>query len=266
MNQSFRLSVAELAFAMAHSGDVEAAYGYLQTMLAVEPERFNDWMTAASHALVARDLLEVTPDGGYGPLHGDLQRVAKAIVQDQGTLRCHRIRRSGESYDEQFVTVLFTDDMALAHWVEQNVVAMIESLSGSGEAYDRIAAFVGVSQSTAEAESSQEVQLLPMDELSRLREMSSKMPSARIAQELRRFLTAPWIDAMADTLADPGAWWGDVLRIDRVANEIVAEEGFLFVASSGKAWLLGTNPQNGAAMAVIPATRSAIATWCAALV
>jgi hypothetical protein len=41
---------------------------------------------------------------------------------------------------------------------------------------------------------------------------------------------------------------------------------FRFNASSGKAWLLGTNPQNGAAMAVIPATHSAIATWCAALV
>ena len=238
MNQSFRLSVAELAFAMAHSGNVEAAFGYLQTMLNIEPERFNDWMTAASHALIARDLLEVHPDGSYGQLHPELHRAAQAIVHDLGTLRCHRIRRNEESYDEQFVTILFAGDLVLAHWIEQNVVAITQSLSAPSEAYDHIAAFIGAPASFLEADPTRELQQLPMDELSQLRKSSSEMSPTQIAQELRRFLSAPWINTMADTLADPQAWWGDVLRVDRVAEDVVAEEGFLFVSSSGNAWLL----------------------------
>lgn len=42
MIPSFRLSVAELASAMALSGNVEAAYGYLQTVLGnIEPDQAN---------------------------------------------------------------------------------------------------------------------------------------------------------------------------------------------------------------------------------
>lgn len=262
MNQSFRLSVAEFAFAMAHSGNIEAAYGYLQTMLGIEPERFNDWMTAASHTLIARNLLEVHSDGSYGPLHADLHQVAQAVAQDQRTLRCHRIRRNVESYDEQFVTVLFAGDLVLAHWTEQNVVAMTQTLSGPSDAYEHIAAFIGLPASALHTDSAQEPQQLPADELSRLRKSSNEMSLEQLAQELRRFLSAPWIDTLANTLADPQAWWGDVLRIDRAAGNVVAEDGFLFVASSGTAWLLAQNPDNSATVRVVPAACSVLAEWC----
>lgn len=44
---SFRLSVAELAYAMACCGSVEAAFAYLQTVLGdIEPEQINSWFTA----------------------------------------------------------------------------------------------------------------------------------------------------------------------------------------------------------------------------
>ena len=60
---------------------------------------------------------------------------------------------------------------------------------------------------------------------------------------------------MADTLADPQAVWGDVLRIDRVDEEVVAERGFLFVSSANLAWLLVLDPANASFVEVMPATR-----------
>ncbi|PKO20903.1 MAG: hypothetical protein CVU38_17595, partial [Chloroflexi bacterium HGW-Chloroflexi-1] len=145
MTLTFCLSVAELAFAMAQSGNTEAAFGYWQTMLGdIAPEHFGDWMTAASHALVARDLLQMHPDGGYGELNADLRQVAQAIVRDLRTLRCHRLRQSPDGAVDRFVSLLFDENLMLAHWIEQRVVAMVQPIPTRGAAYSHVAAFIGV--------------------------------------------------------------------------------------------------------------------------
>ena len=62
------------------------------------------------------------------------------------------MRRNGDSIDEQYVTVLFAGDLVLAHWIEQNVVAMNQALSSLSDAYDHIAAFIGVLDNAPEAD------------------------------------------------------------------------------------------------------------------
>lgn len=263
MPQSFRLSVAELAFAMAYSGALEAGYGYLQTVLGdIQPERFNDWMTSASHSLIARGLLQAQPDGSYGELDGDLRLIAQSMTRDQRTLRCHRSQQGPDGAIEQFVNVLFDDALIVAHWIEQNVVAVVETMPSRSDAVAKIALFMGAPSDPPAPEPFLATPTIPTDQLARLRRAARGLTAAQMGEQLRRFIDVDWLDDLATTLTAPDAVWGDVLRIERINDEVTADRGFLFVSSTDAAWLLRSVAPDGSQLAILPALQPTLATLC----
>lgn len=267
MPQSFRLAAGELAFAMAHAGNVEAAFSYLQTVLGeVAPEQFNDWMTGASHSLIARNLLSVRQDGSYGDLDPDLQQVTQTILLDERTLRCHRVRQVPEGAVEQFVSVLFGDELLLAHWIEHNVVAVLEAIPDRSDAFARIALFagapVGSNGSAPPTLDAAAPQTIATEQLGRLRREARTLNAAQMAGRLQGTIDASWRDSFAAALTDDDAVWGDVLRIERVDGEVTAERGFLFVAATDTAWLLRLVGPDAAQLQIVPGTQEAVARAC----
>lgn len=260
MPQSFRLSVAELAFALANSGALEAGFAYLQTVLGdIEPERFADWMTVASHSLIARGLLDVQPDGSYGELNSDLQLIARAMVRDERTLRCHRAQQGPDGAIEQYVSILFDADVIVAHWIEQSVVASVEVIPSLSDATAKIALFIGAQANRGTLEEAREPQTIPVEQLGRLRQAAHKLDAGQMREKLRPYVDAIWLSEFAATLTAADAVWGDVLRIERVNEEVVAERGFLFVSSSDAAWLLQSFTPDGSLLEILPASQLAVA-------
>lgn len=264
MTQSFRLSVAELAFAMVYSGALEAGYGYLQTMLEdIQPERFNDWMTSASHALIARGLLKARPDGSYGELDSDLGLIAQCMVRDQRTLRCHRSQGGPDGAIEQFVSVLFDETLIVAHWIEQNIVAVVEEIPSRSDAVADIALFIGVPGDLRAPVAPLTPQTIPTDYLTQLRRAASSLTAAQMEEHLKQFIIdADFLPSLARTLTANDAVWGDVLRIERINDEVTAQRGFLFVSDAETAWLLHSAAPDGSLLEVLPGTPAAVASLC----
>ena len=267
---NYKFSVEEFAFILAHSGALEAGQGYLQAMLTLDdlaPERFNDWMTVASHSLIARGDLSLDSSGNYGDLAPDLQSLAQAVARDQCTLRCQRAHQN----TEQFISFLFDDDLLLAHWLEQRVATVIEVIADKPAVFERVAAFAGIAGDHPLASDEQMTGRLTINVLSELRKVASKHQLQPMTELLQRHMSSEntkLIGALAETLIQPDTLWGSVLRVERANNDsdVIAERGFVFVAAPGSPWLLPLDAGDRDFVRVMPGTQAGVAELCKQLI
>ena len=266
----YKFSVEEFAFILAQSGALEAGQGYLQAMLALEdlaPERFNDWMTVASHSLIARGDLNLDSTGNYGDLAPDLQRLAQAVARDPCTLRCQRAHQN----TEQFISFLFDDDLLLAHWLEQRVAMVIEVIEDRPAVFERIAAFAGIAGDHPLAADEQMTGRLTINVLGELRSVASQRKLQPMTELLQRHMSSEnttLIGALAEALIQPDTLWGSVLRVERANNnsDVIAERGFVFIAAPGSPWLLPLDADDREFVRVMPGTHIGVAELCQRLI
>jgi hypothetical protein len=239
---TFTLSIEELAYALGVLGGTEIASGYLGALLGERPQlELEGRLLAASHALVARDLLDFNPRTGDKQLSPELADLLRSLIQNEYSLRCNRVT-AGE---EDGVNFYRAGNAWLEHRLSKAVVAHVTALAGIAMVARQSAMFFGlpIQSSKPLSGASQSVGVIPAALLERFGRPGTQPLLAEITKLfVSAGLPLESASALAADLAAP-ILRGSMMKVETRTEGLMADRGFLFFKGTRGAWILEIIPQ-----------------------
>lgn len=241
-----KLSVEEVAFVMGALGEPDAAAGFLAALVGrQERENLSGRITAATHSLIARGLLQVDATTGQNQLDAPLAQMVQVMLTAGRSLRCQ-----SQTQGEERVSTIFlpaTGALAgggVAHELSLGVVAALETLPDATAISRRLGSFMGAPDLLAAVTAVPPVPqaMMSTDAVQRARQYAARRDSARLQAALAAEVSAELVDELATDWQNEEIAWGSILLLES-ANEpatpsLTANEGLLYAALPDKVWLL----------------------------
>jgi hypothetical protein len=249
MSHNYRLSLEELAFALGVIGGVDVASAFLVTTLGkLKDDDLSGRLTAASHSLLARELMTI--EQGKGKLEAGLAEVATAIVASTHTIRCNEVGRDGE----RVVTFFVSDAVIIEHELKNGVVAVLTRLPDTQAIVTRLAEFVTNGQTQVDAPAGT-IGVIPVSVL----EQFNRATPAQTAEQSRQDLVKTGIERsvaakLAQDLASATARGSALLITSDAEGAPVSNRGFLFSKGSQHLWLFNIQPTDPPQAEIYPGT------------
>ena len=261
----FKLSIDEVGFALGFLGGTEVAARFLTTVLGPEAaEKRSGRLSAASHALIARDLLTVdlnqTQNGSK--LAPDLQ--AALTVMATPTLTLHCTRRAGGK--KRQITLFSNASGMTVHELNTGVVSRLDFSADPNALIARVVAWVagdGLSDSLQSA-SEDMVATVPLSGIRIPRQALTRLRLNGVPNRLPTALADPLPAGLAADLVGEGVVWGAVMVLKPGsplghAPQVESEAGFLYATGPhGRCWLFLMTPENPDTAEVLYGTRQSI--------
>ena len=229
---SFQISHEELSVAMTLLGKSDEARGYLQSSSSLKsPEDLESRLIAASHSLIARDLIEVSNDSG-AILNARLKKLVQALLDNRFFIRCSKTVPGGQVFQNYFVN----QEGVVLHKHANIVVSCLEEIPDVGTAAKYSYQFLGFPQNAFVSDApSGSINTALLQNLNGMAVTSSK---ESIASQLENEGLLPEV---AQRLADDfksSEFKGSVLKaITNSDGQPVSKQGFLFLKAPERFWL-----------------------------
>lgn len=260
MSPDYRLSIEELAFALGVIGGVEVASAFLLTTLGkLKDDDLSGRLTAASHSLLARELLTI--EEGKGKLVTGLAEVVTAIVASTRTIRCNEVSREGE----RVITFFASDTAIVEHELQNGVVAVLARLPDAQSVVARLSAFIANGKTQADARA-KTVGVVPMSVLEQFNQATSAQSPEKARQELIKAGIESGVAAkLVQDLASATARGSALLVTTDAEGAPVSNRGFLFSKGPQHLWLFNIQPTEPPQAEILPGTPSTLRQLCAVL-
>ncbi len=238
----FRLSVEELAFAMGFLGGSDVAAGFLEAAVGKQnTDNVSGRITAASHSLLARELLTLDLSDNTNELRSDLAALVKIMLSTDRSVRCQSLG-AGE---DRVLTCFMSDGAMVAHELEMGVVAKLEAIKDIAHLKNKIMSFI---QPPEDKAASNSIGRLSGDALQRVRQLIARgeMDKARIL--LGESLPEAVVQMLADDLAHDDVAWGTVLLVETAPENsdtpLESNNGVLYASTPRNLWLFQFVPND----------------------
>jgi len=229
---TFKLSVEEVAFALGYVGGADTAAGFLISLIGQHTaEDLTGRLTAASHSLVARELLASIPGTDEMVLDPAMLRVANSMVKGKDVLRVTASAAGGD----QVVSFFLDGAEAVQHRFILGAVSQITLLDDLQQVASAVADVVAPASLPGPA--AELVGRIPVDRLRELRVRAETTPPSELASLLPEFPEAV-TNAIVTVVGDAAATWTTTLRlVTGEAGSVESDRGFFTVFISGAGWL-----------------------------
>jgi len=229
----FRLAIEEVAFALGAVGGADTAAGFLTALIGPRPsEDLAGRMAAASHSLLARELLTATPDFTEATLHPTLQQAVESMMRGDNVLRVTTTAATGS----RLVTFFLDGPAPVQHELTTGVVSHLTVLASAAEVPGAVAAIIAP-PATQEVSETEPLGRLPVAQLRELRVKAGTVLHVELAAELASVLPEA-AAALAADMQDPAATWTVTLRLTTgEAGTAEAGYGVFSVFGSETGWL-----------------------------
>lgn len=231
-----RLSVEELAFAMGFLGGADVAASFLETILGKQnKDNLSGRVTAASHSLIARELLTLDLVTGENRLEETFSQLVRAMMESGRSIRIQQMADGQEAT----LTCFVHDGILAAHELELGVVSILEKLPGKDALLQRLMDFVAPPEETAV---SPPVGQISTDTLQIVRQFAAQNKTNDVKSALAGHLSGEVVEELTADLRKDHIAWGSILSLvtsSRDANTPVeSNEGILYAAiPREKLWL-----------------------------
>lgn len=234
--QKVKLSIEELAYALGVMGGQDVAGGFLLAILGERsPDEIKSRLLAASHALIARDLLALNLDTKSKQLNPELVKLIMPLIANRFSLRCSRSEKGMET-----LLNFYFGDVVVEYRSENEIVTAIELLPAANMVYDRIGRFFELGRHDGANPAPRAI--VPASLIESLKDEADSLTE----QEIRIRLVGGGIEELAarDLASDfkNVEFRGSVIRIEPRNGETVANEGFLILKSLARGWLFEIIP------------------------
>lgn len=230
----FQLSIEEVTFALGFLGGADVAAGYLTAITGqLSTDELAGRVTAATHSLLARDLLIIDSVSGDGSMNPDLRETIAALMTGENSLR---VTVTTQGLDE-VVTFFLDGDRPVRHQLIQDVVTRLVLLPDIDAVAEDIVRMMCPVALEEPAESIR-VDVIPADILRQARLLAATASAAQQMALLQRVLPVETAARLASDFGDAQARWGAVLRLSTGTGETLeANQGFFTVALADHGWL-----------------------------
>lgn len=253
MSKSFSLSIEEVAFALAAVGGSDVAAGFLQSVVGnLSPDQLSGRLTAASHSLLARQMLTIDLSEEQSSLSSDLAKIVSIFTGATSSIRCTKTHNAGE----MTLTYFVAHNGCLEYSTEQGVVSHLTLYDSLSEILSRILEFVeGHENSRARVWGKVSGETLQL-----LRRLASERDEARLKKQIQQNLEDAVVDALATAMLDKQAIWGAILLLTTTfaSPEIEANRGVFYLNTQDTTWLFDTT--DNAAMLTVAESSTPILT------
>lgn len=230
---TFNLSVEEMAYIFGFLGGSEVAAGFLNaTVGQLSPTDLTARLTAASHSLLARELLKLDLGTGQQTMDENLSGALKLVLTNGRNVRCTRLANG----TEETTTYFLAEGKAVEHTLWQAVCSRIEILAPT-DVPARVAAFV---QATASDTPTTPLGQVAGSVLQQVRKQAGALPVAQMAETLTAAGLAPALATeLATALSTPQMVWGTILLVELAAAEaqFVSNAGLFYALQDKQGWL-----------------------------
>lgn len=249
----YALAVEELAYALGVLGGTDTAIGFLLAILGERPRMETEGrLLAASHALVARGLLDFDAETGEKWLDDGFKQAVQAMMQNDFSLRCTRMADDQETNLNLYVA----GDTLMMHSLHREVVSQLEIIRDWETARHRCFTFFHFPQNQDDV--SNVLATFPADLIDKLR---ADAP-IRSVDDMAKELMAHGLDQeMATQFAhdiQQQDYRGSVIKIEMNEGQMVSNQGFLTLTAGDRYWLMDIEPSTPPQIHLYPGNE---ATW-----
>ncbi len=237
----FQLSLEEVAFAMGYLGGAKVAAGYLTAITGkLSSDELAGRMTAASHSLLARDLLVLDAATARASMEQELQQAIAALMTGENSLR---VSATTDGLDN-VVTFFLDGSRPVRHQLIQEVVTRLILMADmEAVALDivRLLCPEGLPEQTSAAR----IGVMPVAVLQQARSQAMIASVAQLISLLQGALPLETAVRLASDFSDPQATWGAVLRLKAGTGGVLeANQGCFTVSLPEHGWLfdMATDP------------------------
>ena len=252
MSSSFRLSIEEVAVSIASLGNSEAAAGFLQSITGdLTSDQLSGRLTAATHSLIARELLNIDLANESSILQTDLARSISVMLRSTiGSVRCAKTYLEGE----KAITFFADHEWWLEYTIDFGVVSRLTLIQSIADVTRRICEFSEFRDG--------EAQLLGKvsgDSLQILRSLADEQNKPRLQHQIQEHLGEAIATELASAMTSPQAEWGAILHLTTSADlqGIEANKGIFFLNTTSSTWLFD-GVQGDAMFTVSRASRQSV--------
>ncbi len=237
------LSVEELAFTMGYLNNNEAAAGLMTATYGQLPRaELTGRITAASHSMIARGLLEIGESVAETTLNAALREMVTGLLNGERTLRCER--RSGRN--ETLLTIQLDSTPFVTHQLRHGVVSQLGMLADRAALLARIGEFVGLKGNSAE---NTPIGTISAELLQTMRQQIGSESSAQIAERLSAELPTASANELATDLTAVATDWGSILPItvtEATGDQppLEANSGLFYAVTPQNSWLFYIAPED----------------------
>ncbi|MAU01208.1 MAG: hypothetical protein CL608_29035 [Anaerolineaceae bacterium] len=231
-----RLSVEELAFAMGFLGGADVAASFLETILGQQnKDNLSGRVTAASHSLIARELLTLDLATGENNLEESFAQLVRAMMESGRSVRGQQLANGQETT----LTCFVHDGVLAVHELELGVVSVLQKLPGKDALLQRLMDFVAPPEGTAV---SPPVGQISTDSLQRVRQLAAQNKTDEVHAALADHLPDAIVEELAADLLNDAITWGSILSLVTSSGDadtpLESNEGILYTAvPPQKLWL-----------------------------
>lgn len=237
----FRIGIEELAYAMGVIGGSDMAAGFLLALLGERStEEQNGRLLAASHALVARELMSFDIETAEKSLRSDFAAIIRLLVDSQFIIRLTNFAERGE----ETISFYFGDNGVVEHTLQQEVVSRLRWHKDVRSVRFQSQEFFGISFEDNHPQGAQPLINVPASMLDAVRDRRNEISAENVAERLiLGGMPTTHAHAFAIDLFASSAR-GSVLRIERKDNQTVADNGLLLMFGRERSWILEIVPQD----------------------
>lgn len=230
----FQLSIEEVAFALGYLGGADAAAGYLTAISGqISADELAGRMTAATHSLLARELLIIDLVSDEVSMNPELREATAALMTGATSIR---VTVTTHGLDE-VVTFFLDGDRPVRHQLIQDVVAHLTLLPDTDAIADDAVRMLCPAGLKEVAELIQ-VGAVSADILRQVRSLAATTSGAQQMALWQRSLPLETAARLTSDFGDTRAIWGAVLRLSTAAGGTVeANQGFFTLALADHGWL-----------------------------
>lgn len=245
---SLRLSIEEVAFALGYVGGADTAAGFLTSLIGQHtPDDLSGRLTAASHSLVARELLTLASAPSEASLDPALRRAVESMMKGDDVLRA-TITNEGS---DRAVSFFLTDSGAVQHELANGVVSHITLLEDTTQVREAVARILAPADFSDVA--GEPIGRISVAQLRELRLQANTASASDLAPLLARTLSPSVAAAIATTMCDDSATWTVTLRlVTDEAGKPEANRGIftMYVPRSGWLFDMSNDPMQATVYAL----------------
>ena len=236
-SKKYILAIEELAYAMGVLGGTDTAVGFLLAILGERPRLETEGrLLAASHALVARGLLDFDAKTGEKWLKDNFKQAVQTMMQNDFSLRCSRMTDERETNLNLYVA----GDTLMMHSLHREIVSQLEMIRDWEAARHRCFTFFQFPQNHHKA--SGLVATFPADLVDKLRAEASTRTVNDMAEELMTYGLGQEAAAQFAHDIKQQDYRGSVIKIEMSEGQMVSNQGFLTLAAGDRYWLMDIEP------------------------
>ena len=248
----YALAVEELAYALGVLGGTDTAIGFLLAILGERPRMETEGrLLAASHALVARGLLDFDMDSGETWLKGGLEKVIGPMITHNYSLRCSKATEA----EEEVITFYAGDSRFIKHYLHHGVVSVIEEVPEQDAVKQDLSEFFEIPTNDVVGEP---IAVVPKTTIDSIRQGPLSQSESEAQQALIQCGAAESDAAAIIQDLKHSAYRGSIVKLKLEDEQTVSDKGFLLLKGETRGWILVINVDDETTMlSVYPASTAA---------